>query len=226
MASSVGPGTRPPGVRRKLLDGGMLWIAWLRAPRHVGALAPSGIRLAAAMAAQVPDGDGLVVELGGGTGSITSGLLHAGIAAGQLIVVERDPLLARRLRSRFPGCRVLCGDARRLPELLVNHGIVGPVKAVVSSLPLLAMAPVDRARVIRGARRLLDGRGAMIQYTYGIGCPVPARTLARSNVRAERMARVWRNLPPASVWRFDARVADASKPAPPTPTRSETSGSS
>lgn len=190
-----------------MLDNGMLWFAWLRAPRRVGALAPSGIRLATAMAAGVPAGEGLVVELGGGTGSITAGLLHAGIAAGQLIVVERDPLLARRLCRRFPGCRVLCGDARRLPELLDRHDIRGPVKAVVSSLPLLAMAPVDRARVMRGARRLLGNRGIMIQYTYGIGCPVPARTLAHGKVRAQRIARIWRNLPPASVWRFDSGAA-------------------
>ncbi len=209
VASAGLPGGRSPGVRRKLLDNGMLWIAWLRAPRHVGAVAPSGIRLAAAMAAQVPAGDGLVIELGGGTGSITAGLLHAGIPGEQLVIVERDPLLARRLRSRFPGCRVLCGDACRLPELLDGNGIRGPFKAVVSSLPLLAMAPVDRARVMRGARRLLAGGGTMIQYTYGIGCPVPARTLARSNVRAQRIARVWRNLPPASVWRFDSGAAGA-----------------
>ncbi|MEQ8858789.1 MAG: methyltransferase domain-containing protein [Pseudomonadales bacterium] len=170
---------------------------------------PSGIRLAAAMAAEVPVGDGLVVELGGGTGSITAGLLRAGIRAEELVVVERDPLLARRLRRRFPGCTVLCGDACKLAQLLVENGIDGALKAVVSSLPLLAMAPVDRARLLRGVRRLLRDRGPMIQYTYGIRCPLPARTLASSNVRARRMARVWRNLPPASVWRFDGGEIDA-----------------
>jgi phosphatidylethanolamine/phosphatidyl-N-methylethanolamine N-methyltransferase len=195
---------RVTSVRARLLEGGMLWAAWLRAPRHVGAVAPSGMRLSAAMARQVPAGMGLVVELGGGTGSITEGLLHAGIPPRELVVVERDPRLARRLQQRFPDCRVLCGDACRLPELLATHGIADPVKAVVSSLPLLAMAPVHRARLIRGVRRLIRGRGLMIQYTYGIRCPVPARTLARGRVRARRIARVWKNLPPASVWRFEA----------------------
>lgn len=181
----------------------MLWAAWLRAPRHVGAVAPSGMHLASAMAREVPPGPGLVVELGAGTGSITAWLLHSGIDPGALVVVERDPLLARRLRRRFPGCAVLCGDACRLPELLASHGVSAPVKAVVSSLPLLSMAPADRARVIRGVRKLIRGHGAMLQYTYGLGCPVPLRTLERGRVSARRIARVWRNLPPASVWRFE-----------------------
>jgi phosphatidylethanolamine/phosphatidyl-N-methylethanolamine N-methyltransferase len=190
-------------VRARLLDGGMLWAAWLRAPRHVGAVAPSGERLAFAMAREVPAGPGLVVELGGGTGSITAGLLLSGIPPSQLLVVERDPSLTRRLRKRFPACTVLCGDACRLPELLAQHGLAGPVKAIVSSLPLLSMEPAARARLMRGVRRMLDGGGPMVQYTYGPGCPVPARTLRSSRVLARRTALIWRNFPPASVWRFD-----------------------
>jgi len=194
---------REPGLRGRLLDGGMLWVAWLRAPRQVGALIPSGMRLAAAMAREVPRGAGLVVELGGGTGSITAGLLCAGIRPAELVVVERDARLARRLRRRFPECRVLCGDACRLPRLLASHGIAGPVKAVVSSLPLLSMSPPSRARLMHGVCTLLAQHGAMVQYTYGVRCPVPARTLARDRVRARRIARIWRNMPPASVWRFE-----------------------
>lgn len=192
-----------PDLRSRLADGGRLWGAWLRAPRHVGALMPSGMRLAQAMAREVPAGEGLVIELGGGTGSITAGLLCAGIRPDELVVVERDPLLARRLRRRFPQCRVLCGDACRLPQLLAAHGVRGAVKAVVSSLPLLSMAPPNRARLMRGVGKVLRRQGAMVQYTYGMRCPVPERTLLRGNVRAQRIARVWRNVPPASIWRFE-----------------------
>jgi phosphatidylethanolamine/phosphatidyl-N-methylethanolamine N-methyltransferase len=181
----------------------MLWAAWLRAPRRVGALMPSSVKLAAAMARQVPPGPGLVVELGGGTGSITAGLLAAGIEPAALVVVERDPQLAQRLQRRFSQCRVLCGDAFRLPELLNDNGVHEPVKAVVSSLPLLSIAAVDRARLLRDVSRLMAGRGSMVQFTYGTRCPVPDRTLLRSKVTARRIARVWKNVPPASVWLFE-----------------------
>jgi phosphatidylethanolamine/phosphatidyl-N-methylethanolamine N-methyltransferase len=181
----------------------MLWAAWLRAPRKVGAVAPSGERLAFAMAREVPEGPGLVVELGGGTGSITAGLLQSGMAPVQLVVVERDAMLARRLQKRFIDCTVLCGDACRLPDLLAQHGVTGPVKAVVSSLPLLAMEPAARARLMRGVRRVLAGSGPLVQYTYGPGCPVPARTVRSAQMLGRRTALIWRNIPPASVWRFD-----------------------
>jgi phosphatidylethanolamine/phosphatidyl-N-methylethanolamine N-methyltransferase len=190
-------------VRSRLREGKLLWGAWLRAPRRVGAVLPSGEQLAGVMAREVPIGCGPVVELGGGTGSITAALLQAGVPPGALVVVERDPRLAAGLRLRFPQCQVLCGDALRLRELLHRHGVWEPVAAVVSSLPLLAMPAADRARLLRQVSRLIGGRGAMIQFTYGPRCPVSARTLTKGNVKAWRIARVWRNLPPASVWRFE-----------------------
>jgi phosphatidylethanolamine/phosphatidyl-N-methylethanolamine N-methyltransferase len=170
---------------------------------------PSSVRLAAAMAREVPPGEGLVIELGGGTGSITAGLLKAGMDPLTLVVVERDPQLAERLRRRFPQCRILCGNAFRLPELLHGNGIHEPVKAVVSSLPLLAIAPADRARLLRDVSRLMAGRGSMVQFTYGARCPIPNRTLLCSKVKARRIARVWKNLPPASVWLFEPSVFGA-----------------
>jgi len=70
------------------------------------------------------------------------------------------------------------------------------------------MSPLQRLRLMRGVGRLLRAGGTMVQYTYGLGCPVPARTLARGRVEARRIARVWRNLPPASVWRFERQRSE------------------
>jgi 23S rRNA (adenine-N6)-dimethyltransferase len=51
----------------------------------------------------------LVVDLGAGTGVLTSALARAGA---DVVAVELDPALAARLRDRFP--RVVEGDARRV----------------------------------------------------------------------------------------------------------------
>src|SRR5712691_1725852 len=63
---------------------------WLKAPHHIGAVAPSSRFLARAMATQV-DLRRLepVIELGGGTGSVTKALLEAGLPVDRLVVVER-----------------------------------------------------------------------------------------------------------------------------------------
>lgn len=177
---------------------------WLRNPKAVGAVVPSGRSLASAMAAEIDlQAPGTVVELGGGTGNITAALLKAGVAAGDLTVVERDPALAGVLAARFPEVRVLQGDAAELRRLLRRAGI-GPVKAVVSGLPLLAMPDRVCLRIIAEAMESLTDGGVLVQFTYGLASPVSRRILARLGLVAQRAAWVVDNLPPASVWRYRA----------------------
>lgn len=183
---------------------------WLRAPHRIGALAPSSRYLAYAMAREVDVRHArLVVELGGGTGSITRGLLAAGLPQERLIVVERDERLYRLLRERFPELLVLKGDATELVQLLRPLGI-GQVSAVVSGLPLLSMPKRLRHRIVEQAFALMGEKGALVQFTYGIASPLPEREFP---VQGRVRALVWRNLPPAFVWRYErhrpamARVA-------------------
>lgn len=182
---------------------------WLRRPLGMGSVTPSSRALGRAMARaalqSVPDG-GTIVELGAGTGSITRALLAAGLPPERLVPVELDPELHAHLARSFPGLRLLKGDAAALPELLAAHG-VGPVGAVVSGLPLLAMpAPVVEA-IVTAAVAVLPPGGTLVQFTYGPTSPVPAELLRRLRLEAVRDRRIWSNLPPAVVWRF-IRPAD------------------
>ncbi len=79
---------------------------WLREPRSIAALAPSGRELARRVAAAVGRDARTVVELGGGTGVITQALLERGIAPERLLVLERNPELHSHLEHRFPGVEV------------------------------------------------------------------------------------------------------------------------
>jgi phosphatidylethanolamine/phosphatidyl-N-methylethanolamine N-methyltransferase len=173
----------------------------------MGAVAPSSPALARAMAREIPR-DALadhapVIELGGGTGSITRGLLDAGLPAHRLVVVERDSRLAEGLRSRFSGLKVVCGDAVGLAELLAGHGIPHAA-AIVSGLPLLLFPEATRHRLIESCFALLGPGRPLIQFTYGFGMPVPA--LAHGLV-ARRARWVARNVPPAFVWTFTRHAA-------------------
>ena len=177
---------------------------WLKAPHRIGALAPSSRYLARAMAREIDARHArLVVELGGGTGSITRALLAAGLAPERLIVVERDERLHGLLAERFPQLRVLKGDAAQLVSLLRPLGITS-VSAVVSSLPLLSMPKRLRHRIVEQSFALLGERGSLVQFTYGLASPLPGREFA---VVGRVTARVWRNFPPAFVWRFERGAA-------------------
>ena len=195
-----------PAVRAAATEGEMAVFLgrWLKAPHRIGALAPSSRYLARAMARQIePRQTRLVVELGGGTGSITRALLASGLPPEKLLVVERDERLHRLLAERFPELRVVAGDAAQLTALLRPLGVTS-VSAIVSSLPLLSMPKRLRQRIVEQCFALLGARGSLVQFTYGLASPLPERDYAVSGRIA---ARVWRNFPPACVWRFERRDA-------------------
>ncbi|WP_299620143.1 class I SAM-dependent methyltransferase [Pelagibius sp.] len=182
---------------------------WLRNPKAVGAVVPSGKSLAAAMVAEVDrDAEGAIIELGGGTGNITAALLHAGFPIDDITVIERDPAFHRVIAQRFPEVRVLQGDAVDLRRLLRDAGI-GKVKAVVSSLPLLSIPDRICLQIVAEAMAVLDENGVFIQFTYGPASPVSRSILTRLGLHGRRASWVMDNIPPAAVWRYRPHHAAA-----------------
>jgi phosphatidylethanolamine/phosphatidyl-N-methylethanolamine N-methyltransferase len=181
--------------------------SWLRAPKTVGAAAPSGRGLAKLMAGQVdPLGDGLVVELGAGTGVITQALLAHGVDPARLVVFERDPSLVALVRRKMPEVNVICADARSLRQTLAAAYPSRPVSTIISSLPLLSMPRSLRWRIAVECHRTLNGQGKLIQFTYGPFSPLPNRILMSLGWQAKRAGMVWGNLPPAVVWNYGHTV--------------------
>ena len=181
---------------------------WLQNPTSIGAVAPSSKNLGAAMAAEIdPRAPGAVVELGGGTGSITAALLQHGVAPGDLIVIEREEALCKIIAQRFPEVRVIQGDARKLARLLRDAG-VGPVKAIVSGLPLLSLSKQVEFEILQQCFKVLPVDGFMVQFTYMPRPPVGRAIAARLDLFSNRTAWVLDNLPPAAVWVYRRRSAE------------------
>lgn len=179
--------------------------AWAAAPLRMGAQLPSGRDLARAMAARVdPSLPGYVVELGAGTGAITTALLDRGVAPERLILIEADPRFCALLAERFPGARVLRGDGYEAPRLLRRLGI-GPIAAVVSGLPLLTQHPERRERLLRESLAMGLAGGAFVQFSYRVHRP-PIDSLAPM-IEASVSPIVWRNVWPARVYTYRERRA-------------------
>ncbi len=177
---------------------------WLRDPVRVGLPFPSSSWTARELAratldAAIPD-SGPVVELGAGTGSVTWALIEAGCPLDRIVAVERDVELCRSLEWRFPGLRVLQGDALELGRLLVGARVSG-AGVVLSGLPMRAICREAAARCYSDAFRAMPRGGAIIQYTYGLRPPVdPRRALPK--LEATFVGREWRNFPPMGIWRY------------------------
>ena len=128
--------------------------SWIEKPLHMGAVMPSGKLLARTMAHYVDiNSDAPVVELGPGTGAITSALVERGVDQKRLVLVEYNPGFCALLRDRYPQAKVVQGDAYRLRDTLWNV-LSAPASAVVSGLPLVktdADAAAAHPRSLHGA---------------------------------------------------------------------------
>ena len=179
--------------------------AWLRAPRRIGAVTPSGAALARLMTAHVSQLDGPVIELGPGTGALTRALLAHGVPPHRLALIEADPHFADALARRYPKTKILRMDAAQLGH---TQPLFGDERAcaVVSGLPLLSMPAAQVAAIVQGVfDRQLRADGMFYQFTYGPRCPLPASLLKRLHLQARRVGGVMLNLPPASVYCISRR---------------------
>lgn len=190
----------PPALRslRQTWNTSLVFFReWIRSPRSIGMVCPSGTSLAKAMAAGVPkDTDGLVVELGAGTGTVTQELLRSGIHPQRLIIVEKSRRMAQLLQRRFPNLHVIQGDASNLPSYLPPEK---RIDCIVSSLPLISLKEQTRRSLIQAMYTTLHDGGLLIQYTY---------SWRDSNIHLQKTfscigsKKVWNNVPPARIFRF------------------------
>ena len=173
--------------------------AFLANPAKVASPAPSGPRLAAAVAAEVPlEGAGAVLELGPGSGAVTQAILDRGVTPADLIAIEYDRDFCALLRDRFRGISILQGDAFAFSSLLPGLRF----RAIVSGVPVVGLPAAAQQALLRDAMTaLLPGR-PFIQFTYSMMPPLDVPPDMAADVTVERAAVVWANLPPMHVWRY------------------------
>jgi len=163
----------------------------------MGAVMPSGKLLARTMAQYVDtNSEGPVVELGPGTGAITSALIERGVDQSRLVLVEYNPGFCALLRDRYPHAKVVQGDAYALRDSL-RKVLNAPASAVVSGLPLVTKPMLTRLKLIRDAFAALAPGAPFVQFTYSVAPPIPKSLPGVSTQASER---IWMNLPPARVW--------------------------
>ena len=184
----------------------VLFKRFLQHPTQVGALCASSGALCRAMVSEIGiEKAELVVELGPGTGAITRELIQRLPKNGKLLAVELDGMLCEYLRRTFPGVEICHDSASNLTHILKQRDLP-PANAVVSGLPW-AVFPESLQREILGTLvENLSPGGVFTTFAYLQGLMLPAGIRFRkllnelfSEVATSRV--VWKNLPPALVYR-------------------------
>lgn len=180
--------------------------SFLRSPRTVGAVWPSAPGLARAMLVGHDLGRArVVVELGPGTGAFTRLIEKAAGPDTLVLAIELDPTAAGRLQQWHPRVRVINDSAERIREHVRACGRE-EADAVLSGIPWASMPGALQTRIMREVVGVLVPGGLFSTFSYvhspaTRGGAAYARLLRGLFDRVERSRVIWRNLPPAFVYR-------------------------
>jgi phosphatidylethanolamine/phosphatidyl-N-methylethanolamine N-methyltransferase len=175
----------------------------IRHPSLVGGIAPTALGMSRTLATVVPSTHPVtVVELGAGTGSVSS-VIRARLAPGSRhLAVEVNPAMIDHLRRAHPWLEVIHGDATDLGDLLTAAG-AGQADAVVSTLPWSLFPGEQQNRVLSEIGRTLAPGGA---FSTVVGLPALSLSMNARRFRHKLTGMfdevfttrtVWWNLPPS-----------------------------
>lgn len=185
-----------------------LFLNFLRHPTQVGAVCPSSRALSCAITdfAGIGQFPQTVVELGPGTGVFTREILQRQKSCGgRFLALEINGDLCRNLRQTLPELELYQEDAARLPLLLQEKGLEY-ADVVVAGLPWAIFPDQLQRDILSGVCHALRPGGSFLTFAYLQGVCLPAgrrfRNLLQSSFsRVENSSVVWRNLPPAFIYR-------------------------
>jgi phosphatidylethanolamine/phosphatidyl-N-methylethanolamine N-methyltransferase len=172
----------------------------LKAPLKTGAFFPSSRNLASSISSfvNIPEPDEYILEIGAGTGRLTSALLDRGIPGSQLIILEMQPSLVKFLRKTVPCVTVIEGNATDLLSLLPEKTI-GNIQTIVSGIPMVNLRLSDQQQIVTAVKNVMKPDGTLLQFTYRPGSPLPSSKLGLDQ---RYLGHVFLNMPPAAIWEY------------------------
>lgn len=182
---------------------------YLRAPKQIGAVAPSSDQLAERMIETIDFSKAkAIAEFGPGPGGVTAVLLRRLQPSTRFFAIEANPEMCRAFRQRFPSVALCEGSAEQVGEFASQQGLPaqGGLDAIVSGLPWAAFSTQLQRSILRAALIALRPGGQFVTFAYSAGVYLPAgRRFAAllpehfSSITKSRG--VWLNIPPAFVYR-------------------------
>ncbi len=180
--------------------------SFVRHPIATGAVAPSSAHLAREMVNWIDWSEiGTCVEFGPGTGAFTPSILESMNDGTDFFAVELNEEFAELMTARFPDVDTLCRSVAHIGAICDERG-VSSIDCIVCGLPWAAFSNELQHTLMEAMLSRLSDGGYFCTFAYLQGTILPAgirfgRLLSESFPSVTRSRTVWRNLPPAFVYR-------------------------
>lgn len=179
---------------------------FLSNPAKIGALCPSSEHLCEEIVSKINlDKADVIVELGPGTGVITRSIIRSAKPDCRILAIELDPDFYQQMCRNFAEIEVHNDNAGNLGEILRKAGL-DKANAIVSGLPWAIFPEELQRQILRNIADNLTDDGYFTTFAYVQGVVLPAglrfkKLLKESFSKVETGKVVWRNLPPAFIYR-------------------------
>lgn len=175
-------------------------------PSEIGAILPSSRRLAREMTSGIGMEKAVaIVELGPGPGVFTEEIVSAAPEGARFFVVERNKEMHDIFTRKHPGVKAFNRCASELGEIMAGES-VEKLDIVISGLPWASFPSIVQRQIMNEVSCSLRDGGVFVTFAYLQGFLLPAahrfrRLLKEMFGRVETSRVVWRNAPPAFVYR-------------------------
>lgn len=158
-------------------------------PKQIGAIAPTSSFTADIMTMPIKP-DASVLEIGAGTGTITSSIIKRINRPNQLTSVEIDKTLAKEFKKDFPLVELVNQDVEQILQEEKTYDFI------ISGIPFVSMNASKRARVFQLVKNRLNPNGQFIAFQYSL---YTKKELEALFPRVDIKFSLW-NLPPAFIY--------------------------
>ena len=175
-----------------------IFAEFLKHPRKIGAIAPSGKHLSEKMMTPIDFASAnVIVEYGPGTGSFTKELIARRRSDTILVLIEQNKTFCERLRASFddlPNLFIMHGSAGNVGQYLEACG-VHSADYIVSGLPFSSLPANVSDSILNATKLALGQEGKFITFQYSL----VKKKFLEQYFQITDCRKVIKNLPPAYV---------------------------
>lgn len=151
---------------------------------------------------------GAYVEFGPGDGVVTQYISKRLHPTSTFFAIEANSQMASAFRAKFPHLTLHEASAADLGAICASHGLSpeSSLDAIISGLPWAVFDSELQSSILAAAAKALKPGGQMVTFAYNVGTYLSAgkrfaATLPGYFSKVEKSRTVWKNIPPAFVYR-------------------------